>query len=143
MPPPLPKTPQAPTRKPHLKPAAVPRIDASSVAKVNVGAPQATRLTIQITGSARVGEELEIFVLAQSENGELDQTFNELVQIACDRPLAGLGPLQFANGTARLRVRCLTQGIHEFSLIFGQSGVREFAGRPDVTHLENQHGMIH
>ncbi len=136
-PPPLPKPFARPT------PKAPPRIDASAVARVEVLPAQATRLTIQITGNARVGEELEIFVVAQTEGGEVDQSYNDVVQIACDRPLAGLGPLQFTNGTARLRVRCLTQGTHEFSLILGQSDSREFTSRTNAAEMANQGSLIH
>lgn len=138
----IPKPP--PPSKPGLRaaPRPAPRIDASAVAHVEVLPAQATRLTIQITGNARVGDELEILVVAQTENGDVDVSFNDTVEIACDRPLGGLAPLQFINGTARLNVRCLTQGTHQFSLVLNNSAPVNLA-RTDISQVENQTGMVH
>jgi hypothetical protein len=139
---PPPKPPRA--ARPVLRPAPRPpqRVDASAVARVEVLPARATRLTIQITGNARVGEELEILVVAQTENGQIDPSFNETVEIACDRPLGGLAPLHFSSGTARLRVRCLTQGAHQFSLKLNNSAPVNLA-RTDISQMENENGLVH
>lgn len=138
-------TPQVqPLLRPVARPApamAAKRIDVSATARVEVLPPAATLLSIQITGEARVSEELEVVVVAQSENGELDTTFNDVVHLTCDRPLAGLEPLRFMNGTARLRVRCLTEGAHQFSLAM-EPQPTGFA-RPDTHELEGQGRLIH
>ncbi|MGE0763613.1 MAG: hypothetical protein AB7N80_10080 [Bdellovibrionales bacterium] len=103
--------PPPPSTKPIMK-----VIDVSAKVEVNVLPPRATRLHIQILGEARVGEDLEIQVHALSESGSIDVDFNELVYLGCDRPLQGVTPLQFSQGQARIKVRCLTQGTHQFNL---------------------------
>ena len=145
-----PLPPQVPIRTAPLPAATVPRpptapptrhiisrkIDVSAaIAQVEVLPPQASRLQIQILGEARVGEALEIVVQAMSENGNVDPTFNETVQISCNQPLRGLEPLQFQNGQARLKVYCLTQGTHQFHLTLSSS-------QTEGTH-DNRHRLSH
>lgn len=91
-------------------------VDASATAVVEVQPPRATRLHLQVIGEARVGEMIDIYVHAIAESGALDQSFNDLVHLGCDRPVGGLAPLQFKDGIARLRVLCLTPGTHQFYL---------------------------
>ncbi len=91
-------------------------VDTSATAVVEVQPPRATRLHLQVIGEARVGEMIDIYVHAIAESGALDQSFNDLVHLGCDRPVGGLAPLQFKDGIARLRVLCLTPGTHQFYL---------------------------
>ena len=108
-----------PTAKPNTPPPrfrATKAIDTSAVAQVNVLPAKATRLHFEISGEARVGEELEVAVHATSEAGALDRSFSETVHLGCDRPLASIDPLMFKNGIAKVKVQCLTAGPHQFFL---------------------------
>lgn len=103
-----------PTKAPPLRAKRI--IDASAVAEIVVLPPRATRLQIKIVGEARVGEELEIVVQALAEGETLDSTFNEHIQLSCNQPLQGLEVMHLQSGQASIKVRCLTQGTHTFSL---------------------------
>lgn len=105
----------AQTFRPSAPPQVQP-VDVSATAQVDVLPPRATKLHIQINGEARVGEILEVTVHAMAESGALDHTFDEIVHLGCNRPVQGLAPLQFTDGIARLQVRCLASGQHQFFL---------------------------
>lgn len=110
----LPPTPR--TFKPTAPPQALAQVDVSATAQVDVLPPRATKLHIQINGEARVGEVLEITVHAVAESGSVDHTFDEIIHLGCNRPVQGLAPLQFTDGIARIQVRCLASGQHQFFL---------------------------
>jgi hypothetical protein len=152
VPPQVPATGTEPAARTPRKPVVRPRtrsapkvIDTSAVACVEVMPANATRLTIEITGTAMVGEDLQILVAAQAENGALDTAFNDVLHLLCDRPLEGLAPLKFERGVAKLTVRCLTQGAHQFTLsdVLPEQGSARPGPVPVLDADENHSGLIH
>ena len=113
--PPIPRA-RPPAPRPEVTATASRSIDLTATAKIEVLPPKATKLQIQIQGDARVGEMLNLTVMAMSESGAVDKTFDGIVHIGCDRPVQGLLPMRFTEGVARLQVLCLASGQHQFYL---------------------------
>jgi hypothetical protein len=115
--PPIPPEAFPATPKPPTRPTLLSRkIDTSARVTIEVLPATATRIDIHITGAARVGEELEILILACCDNGSVDPQYTGVVYVTCDRPLQGLEPVRLTAGTGHLRVKCLSHGTHHFAV---------------------------